>query len=52
MLELPESTTIGRQAGSLLVNKRITRVVNATSPHKFAFFNGDPASKNPICSVV
>jgi len=43
MLEIPESTTISRQAGSLLVNKRITRVVNATSPHKFAFFNGDPA---------
>ena len=25
------------------MNRKITRVVNATSPHKFAFFNGDPA---------
>jgi len=43
MLELPESGTISRQAGRTLVNKRITKVVPATSAHKFAFYNGDPA---------
>ncbi|MFH0760854.1 MAG: DNA-formamidopyrimidine glycosylase family protein [Bacteroidota bacterium] len=43
MLELPESRTIGLQAGRTLVNRQITKVVPATSPHKFAFYNGDPA---------
>jgi formamidopyrimidine-DNA glycosylase len=43
MLEIPESKTIGVQAENTLINKRITEVLNATSPHKFAFFKGDPA---------
>ncbi len=42
MLEIPESKTIGSQAGSTLANKRILDVITATSPHKFAFYNGDP----------
>ena len=42
MIEIPESATVGRQAGTTLVNKTITDVFTATSPHKFAFFNGDP----------
>lgn len=42
MLEIPESKTIGSQAGSTLTNKRILDVITATSPHKFAFYNGDP----------
>ncbi|MBN2863516.1 MAG: endonuclease VIII [Bacteroidales bacterium] len=42
MLEIPESKTISLQAGKTLINKRITEVFNATSPHKFAFYNGDP----------
>ena len=43
MLEIPESRTISIQAGNTLINKRITEVINATSPHKFAFYSGDPA---------
>lgn len=43
MLEFPESTTISLQAGRTLINKQITKVEPATSPHKFAFYNGDPA---------
>lgn len=43
MLEIPESRTISLQAGDTLTGKRITKVVNATSPHKFAWFCGDPA---------
>jgi formamidopyrimidine-DNA glycosylase len=43
MLEIPESRTISIQAGSKLMNRTITRVINATSPHKFAFYSGDPA---------
>ena len=42
MLEIPESKTISLQAGKTLLNKRITKVFNATSQHKFAFYNGDP----------
>ncbi len=44
MLEIPESKTIGLQANETLVGRTITEVVNATSPHKFAFFSGDPTA--------
>jgi formamidopyrimidine-DNA glycosylase len=43
MIEIPESKTISLQASGALKNKRITQVVNATSPHKFAFYHGDPS---------
>ncbi len=43
MIEIPESKTISLQAFETLKNKRITEVVNATSPHKFAFYHGDPS---------
>lgn len=43
MLEIPESKTIGIQADEILVGKTIKQVINATSPHKFAWFAGDPA---------
>jgi formamidopyrimidine-DNA glycosylase len=43
MLEIPESKTISIQAANSLCNKKITEVINATSPHKFAFYSGDPA---------
>ena len=42
MLEIPESKTIGSQAARTLAKKRILDVVTASSPHKFAFYNGDP----------
>ena len=43
MLEIPESKTISLQAGNILTGKRIIEVMNATSPHKFAFYCGDPS---------
>ncbi|WP_029902054.1 DNA-formamidopyrimidine glycosylase family protein [Prevotella sp. 10(H)] len=43
MIEVPESATISRQAETILAGKRVAKVVQATSPHKFAWFNGDPA---------
>ena len=43
MLEIPESRTISLQADDTLINKKITEVITATSPHKFAFYSGDPA---------
>jgi len=44
MLEIPESKTISLQASETLISKRITEVITATSPHKFAFYCGDPAN--------
>lgn len=42
MIEIPESATISEQAAGILTGKRIAKVVNATSPHKFTWYNGDP----------
>lgn len=41
MLEIPESTTIGTQAAEMLAGKTVSDVIPPTSPHKFAFYNGD-----------
>lgn len=43
MLELPESHTLARQINESLIGKTITAVIPATSPHKFAWYFGDPA---------
>ncbi|MZP54229.1 MAG: endonuclease VIII, partial [Bacteroidales bacterium] len=43
MLEIPESKTISIQSDSMLKGKIVTSVFSPKSPHKFAFFNGDPA---------
>lgn len=43
MLEIPESKTISLQASGVLTGRKITEVFNASSPHKFAFFKGNPA---------
>lgn len=42
MIEIPESATISQQAAGILTGRRISKVVNATSPHKFTWYNGDP----------
>ena len=44
MLEIPESKVMSLQIGEVLAGKRIVKVRNATSLHKFAWFNGDPAA--------
>ncbi len=43
MLEIPESKTMGIQAGNTLTGKIIQKVIPPSSPHKFAFYRGDPA---------
>jgi formamidopyrimidine-DNA glycosylase len=43
MLEIPESYTISHQAENILAGKKIAKVLQATSPHKFTWYNGDPA---------
>ena len=43
MNELPEAVTLTRQINQHLVGKTITTVLAASSPHKFAWYYGDPA---------
>ena len=52
MIEIPESATIGKQASETLKGKRIAHVIESNSPHRFTFYNGDPAeySNRPVHS--
>jgi formamidopyrimidine-DNA glycosylase len=43
MIELPEAVVIARQVGETVRGKEITGVVANASPHKFAWYTGDPA---------
>lgn len=43
MLELPEVITLSKQANDTLCGKTVTQLFNATKPHKFTFYNGDPS---------
>jgi formamidopyrimidine-DNA glycosylase len=42
MIELPESTSLARQINEVLIGRTITSVIAANSPHKFAWYFGDP----------
>lgn len=48
MLEIPESKNISRQVENELIGKTIAEVINATSPHRFTWYNGDPLKYNQI----
>lgn len=43
MIELPEAVVIARQVTDTLQGKRIGAAVANQSPHKFAWYSGDPA---------
>jgi formamidopyrimidine-DNA glycosylase len=43
MIELPESFNLSKQINANLLGKKITAVTAAASPHKFAWYYGDPA---------
>ncbi len=43
MLELPEAAVVAGQLNTVLAAKTIRRVIAAQSPHKFAWYTGDPA---------
>jgi formamidopyrimidine-DNA glycosylase len=43
MIELPEGIVLAGQIDGALKGKTIVDLVAAASPHKFAWFNGDPA---------
>jgi formamidopyrimidine-DNA glycosylase len=46
MIELPEANVISDQITQTLAGKRIQRAAANTSPHKFAWYTGDPAEYN------
>jgi len=42
MIELPEAVVLSSEIDKALAGKKMTKVVAAHSPHKFAFFHPDP----------
>jgi len=50
MLELPEAIVIAEQVETTLRGKRIKSVLANQSPHKFAWFYGDPGGYNGLLS--
>ena len=44
MIEIPESTTIAMQLNETVRGKTIFGIIANASPHKFAFYHGDPAN--------
>jgi len=43
MIELPEALTLADQLNATIRNKRIAKVTTGHTPHKFAWYYGDPA---------
>lgn len=43
MIEIPESYTVAKQTADILSGRTVTDVFNATHPHKFTWYLGDPA---------
>lgn len=43
MMEIPEALTLARQVGERLAGLEVLGVQAAASPHKFAWYHGDPA---------
>lgn len=48
MLELPEAFTIANQINNTILGKKINNVVANHSPHKFAWYFGDPQNYNAV----
>lgn len=44
MLEIPEAQTLARQLNETIAGKTIVHAAADTSPHKFAFYSGEPAA--------
>ena len=42
MMELPEAVTIARQINQTIRGKRISKVIAGYTPHKLAWYHGDP----------
>ncbi|HEY9061934.1 MAG TPA: DNA-formamidopyrimidine glycosylase family protein [Pseudobacteroides sp.] len=50
MIELPEALAMAQQINETVLNKKILNVTAAHTPHKFAWFYGDPQNYNRLLS--
>ncbi|NTV89201.1 MAG: endonuclease VIII [Clostridiales bacterium] len=50
MLEIPEAIAVSRQLNETIKGRQIKNVIAAKSPHKFAWYSGDPAVYDGILS--
>ncbi len=50
MIEIPESIVIARELNETVKNKAIKSVTANQSPHKFAWFSGDPSEYDSLLS--
>ena len=48
MIELPEAVVLAKQIDANLAGKEIRKVVAAHTPHKFAWYTGDPQKYNDL----
>jgi len=48
MIEIPEAENLSRQLTETVGDKRIVEVVAGFSPHKFAWYHGDPKEYNAL----
>ena len=48
MLEIPEAVVVSRQLNQTVKGKRIQTVIAAASPHKFAFYFGEPSEYDAL----
>jgi len=48
MLEIPEAIVIANQLNQTISGKRINNVIAASSPHKFAWYYGDPSEYHAL----
>lgn len=48
MIELPEAVNLAKQLNETIEGKKITGITAGTSPHKFAWFHGDPAGYDAL----
>lgn len=48
MIELPEAATLAKQCNHTIKGKQIQKVIAAASPHRFAWFFGDPAQYHTL----
>ncbi len=48
MIEMPEAIAVSKQINETISGKRIMNVIAAQSPHKFAWYHGDPGKYHEL----
>ncbi len=48
MIEMPEALAVSKQINETISGKRIMNVIAAQSPHKFAWYHGDPGKYHEL----